>query len=170
MEAEMAYPPKVVDTVTSCSHCPHYSYDSGNVNRCSLVGEVVRDKTIVAPFCPLPDYPSRLIAEMQMTIAGLRDPLKYSFGLTLLTYVANRLKLNLHANGSGIIIPFKDMKKDREAYLGLDLIRGIELRPFEITFLSSDGDFKLAPDGDPPLLREAADKDGKNWYHHTLVV
>jgi hypothetical protein len=166
----MTFPPKVLGQVTSCGECPNYSYYSGGVHRCSLVEEAVLDKTIVAPFCPLPDYPSRTIAQMHITILGLREPLKYGFGLALMTHIAAKLKLDLHANGLGLTIPFKDMGKDREVYLGVDYIRDIEVRPFEITFTSGKSIFKLSPDSDPPLLREAADKEGKQWSHHPLAA
>lgn len=162
--------PKVLGQVSSCGECPNRVYYSGGVHHCRLVDEAVHDKSVVAPFCPLPDYPSRTLAQMQTTILGLREPFKYGFGMALMTHVANKLKLNLHANGSGLTIPFKDMGKDREVYLGLDYIRHIEIRPFEITFLSGESVFKLAPDNETPLLREAADKEGKLWSHHTLAA
>jgi len=166
----MTFPLKVLGTVDSCGECPNYGYYSGGVHRCGLVDEAVLDKTTVAPFCPLPDYPSRIIAQMQTTILGLREPNKYGLGFALLTHIATKLKLDLHANGSGLTISFKDMGKDRKVYLGLDYIRGIEVRPFEITFTSESGTFKLSPDTNPPLLREAADKDGKLWSHHKLAA
>ena len=166
----MTYPPKMLGQVSSCGACPNYIYYSGGVYHCKLVEEAVLDKSIVAPFCPLPDYPSRIIAGMQTTILGLREPLKYGFSMALMTHIAARLKLDLHASGSGLTIPFKDMEKAREVYLGLDYIRDIQVRPFEVTFMSGDSLFKLSSDTDPPLLREAADKDGKCWSHHKLAT
>jgi len=166
----MTFPPKVLGQVTSCGECPNHGYYSGSVYRCRLVDEAVLDKSIVAPFCPLPDYPSRTIAQMQTTILALREPLKYGFGMMLMSHIAAKLKLDLHAHGSGLTIPFKDMGKDREVYLGLDYIQGIETRPFEITFISGGSIFKLSPDIKPPLLHEAADKEGKLWSQHTLAA
>src|SRR3569832_622543 len=148
----MTFPPKVLGQVTCCGVCLFFVFFCGGVHRCRLVDVAVLDKSIVAPFCPLPDYPSRIIAQMQTTILGLREPLKHGFGLALITQVATRLKLNLHANGTGITIPFKDMGKDRKVYLGLDYIREIDVRPFEITFVGGESIFKLSPDSNPPLL------------------
>ncbi|MEK7068600.1 MAG: hypothetical protein AAB964_02185 [Patescibacteria group bacterium] len=158
--------PKIVKIVNSCSECPNYGYLSGGRHECRLVGHMVLDNAVVAPFCPLADYPSQMIANMQTTILGLRKPLEYGFGLALLTHVAAKLKLNLRTNRSGIMIPFN---KDCEVYLGLDYIRGIEVNPFEITFVGSRGSlFKLSPDADPPLLRERIDFAGNTWRHHQL--
>ena len=162
--------PKVLGTVASCSECPNYVYYSGGVHRCTLVEETVSDKSIIAPFCPLPDYPSRTIAQMQTTILGLREPLKYGFEVALMTHIATKLKLDLHANGSGLTIPFKDTGKDREVYLRLDYILDIEVRPFKITFMSGESIFELSTDTDPPLLREAADKDSNLWISHELAA
>lgn len=162
--------PKVLGNVTSCGRCPNYLYYSGGVYRCSLVDEAVLDKSIIAPFCPLPDYPSRTIAEMQTTILGLREPLKYGFGLALMTHIATKLKLNLSVSGSGIAIPFKDMNGDRQVYLMIDYIREVTVRPFEVAFQSGDGIFKLSPDTNPPLLYEATDVDSKAWNQYELVA
>jgi hypothetical protein len=157
--------PKILGQVASCGICPNYVYYSGGVHRCRLVDETVRDKEIVAPFCPLPDYPSRMISGMQATILGLREPNKYDFGIALLTHVATKLKLDLHAHGSGITILLMD---ERKVYLGLDYITEVRLRPFEITFANEEGKFKLSPDADPPVLSEAAGADGNLWHHHNL--
>jgi hypothetical protein len=161
---------KITKIVQTCAECPYYSYYSGGASKCNMVDEVVIYRKEVAPFCPLPDYPSRTIAEMQTTIASLREPNKFGGALALLSHVATKLKLPLSANGSGITIPFKDMKKDREIYLGIDYIREVSMRPFEITFWWNDGTFKLSPDADPPLLREKADPNQDLWHHHNLKV
>lgn len=165
----MTFPPKVLGLVTCCEECRHYTYDSGGVYQCDLVGEPVTDYSAIAPFCPLSDYPSRLLAQMQRTIWALREPQSGVFGTLLMTHVATRLKLNLHANGSGVTILLKDRGQDREVHLQLDYIQEVRVQPLEITFmsLSGDGTFKLLPDTNPPLLRES-DKEGKLWREHRL--
>ncbi|MDB5264555.1 MAG: hypothetical protein JWN64_126 [Parcubacteria group bacterium] len=135
--------------------------------------EVVLDKTIVAPFCPLTDYPSHVIAGMQKTILDLREPNKPVFVLTLLSHVATKLNLNLEANGRGIVIPFKDRDEDRRVYMAFDYITEITLSPFMVAFIYGDKRFKLFPDYEPPVLEEAAGKiegmeDKDLWLSHAL--
>jgi len=158
-------PPKITGQVTSCGTCPNYRYNSGGTYQCDLVDQIVLDKNVVAPFCPLPDFPSQIIADMEMTIRGLRKPLEYGFGLTLLTHIAAKLKINVDSSGSGIAIP---LKGGRKVYLALDYITKITLRPFEIAFTRERSTFRLSPDADPPLLHEATDSEGRRWYQHEL--
>lgn len=160
-------PPKVLALVASCKECPNHSYYSGGSHRCTLVDQAILDLTTVAPFCPLSDYPARVIVEMERTILALRDPHRYGFGLTLLTHIATKLKLNLHANGLGLTISLP--KGPREVYLGLDYVTGINPRPFEIAFTSGESKFRLTPDSSPPVLCEATDKEGKLWTEHNLA-
>jgi hypothetical protein len=157
--------PKILGMVTSCGTCPNHKYDSGGVSECVLVHEAVRDKSIVAPFCPLPDFPSRVIAGQQMTILGLREPNTYSFDFALLSHVATKLKLNVHASGLGIMLPLGD---DREVYLNVDFITGVTIRPFEIIFRYEEREYRLSPDAHPPLLREATNTKGDLWLHHPI--
>ena len=159
---------KILDRITSCGECPHYVYYSGGVHNCRLVDEVVRDKSRVAPFCPLADYPSRVIADMETTITGLREPLTYGFGLALLTYVAAKLKVNVHTRGSSLVVPLKD---GRKVGLGLDYITAIRVYPFEISFNHGEHSYKLLPD--VGQLRESVPpKEGQEeelWLHHDVA-
>lgn len=159
---------KVQKLVSSCGECPHYNYYSGRAYRCAMVDQTVFDKEKVAPFCPLADYPSGIIADMEVTILALRKPLEYGFGLALLTHVAGKLKVNLHANGRGLTVPLKD----RKVYLGLDYVKHVSPYPnFEITFMSGEGKFKLFPDLSPPQLHEATrpiEGGEEFWQHHRL--
>lgn len=166
----MNIPPKVLGLVSSCGECPNCDYNSGGASQCRLIGERIRDKTIVAPFCPLPDYPSRSIAEMEITIVGLRKQFALGFGLTLMTHIATKLKLNMHTNGSGLRIPFRDMGKDREAFLELSCICHIGIQPFAVTFLDGNKKFKLLPDTKPSLLYEATEREGESWRCHELAL
>jgi hypothetical protein len=157
---------RIIATTDSCGTCPNYMYYSGGVYRCGLVDENVLDKSKVAPYCPLPLYPAKQIAEMETTILGLREGDARGFYLVLLTFIARKLKLNLSTNAFGISIPYDNGKS---VYLGLDCVKEIRPSPLEITFLGSTGAiFKLSPEWNPPLLREATDESGDTWHHHEL--
>lgn len=159
--------PKVLRLVRSCGECPHYVYYSGGVHHCVEVGEAVIDKHVIAPFCPLADYPAHAISSMETTIRLLREPNDYGFGLALLTHVATKLKLNLAPSARGITIAFKDGGKERSVFFGTDYITAVDLHRGEITFRNGEGKFfRLAPDIEPPILWESAEKDG--WYEHRL--
>ncbi len=103
-----------------------------------------------------------------MTIHGLRKPNEYGLDFALLTHIAAKLKLNIHANARGLSIPFKDVGKDRAVYLGLDYVTYIDLRYSEITFKSGDDTYKLSLNSNPPLLKEAVKGWEGHWYHHAL--
>jgi hypothetical protein len=139
------------------------------MHQCRIVEEIVRDKTIIASFCPLADYPSSTISSMQTTVDVLREPIIYGFGVALLSHVGTKLKRNLHANALGLTVVYKYLSKEHELYLSLDTIRGIDMRPFEISFVNDDRLYKLAPDASPPLLRERVDDEKDLWLHHRLV-
>lgn len=162
--------PKVLGLVSHCGECPNCVYYSGGMHQCRIVEEIVRDKTIIAPFCPLADYPSSTIASMQTTVEVLREPIIYGFGVALLSHIATKLKRNLHANALGLTVVYKHLSKEHELYLSLDTIRGIEMRPFEISFVNDDKLYKLAPDATVPLLRERVDDEKDLWLHHRLVL
>ena len=165
----MTFPPKVLGQVTSCKECPNYVYYSGGDHHCRLVAETVLEESIVAPFCPLPDYPSRTIAEMQTTILGLRKSSRNNFEMDLLTHIASRLKLNLHPSGTGMMISFNDHGRARDIYFGIEYIRGMVFRPLIIIFVYGDKTYKIAPDADPIILYEAVNEEGTRWLHHDLT-
>lgn len=160
--------PKITGTTTNCGKCPFYSYDSGGAYICLKVDEVVLDKEKVAPFCPLPDYPSHIIAELDTTIYVMRKGSEFSSELALFSHIATKLGLNLTARANGIDIP---IEQDRTVYLGIDYVRGITLRPFEITFSAgASGLYKLALDAKPPRLMKARDETGKLWHQVDITA
>lgn len=161
---------KILGMTDSCKECANRAYYSGRMHVCRLVDEVIHaaHEHEVAPFCPLPDYPSKTIAGQQATIFGLREPHAGSLGLMLLTHIATKLNLALEPSACGVTIPFKDMKKDREAYLGLEYISEIAPWHYAITFRWGDRIFRLHPDADPPVLEEARDAHGELWVRHEL--
>ena len=143
--------PKIVQQVRSCGECPNYVYYSAGVRHCRLVDQRVRDKDVIAPFCPLPDYPARVIADMQATIAGLRNPNEYDFGHALLSYVSAKLRLNMMANRRGIEIPLAD---GSVVEFGLDFISELRAHPFEVVFMHGDKAFRLLLDATGPGLQQ----------------
>ncbi|MEO6536655.1 MAG: hypothetical protein ABIT47_03090 [Candidatus Paceibacterota bacterium] len=146
--------PKVLALVTSCGTCANYEYNSGGTHKCRLADQIVLDKSVIAPFCPLADYPSSVIAGMDRTIRCLREPNKYVFTHALLTFVATKLNLNLDADGRGILITFKDCGKEREAYLAYDYIMEVTVSPLIVTFISQGKRFKVLPEGTSPTIEE----------------
>lgn len=157
--------PKIVTQVSFCGECPHYRYYSGGAHECEKVQQIVREKSKVAPFCPLPDFPSRVIAEMQTTIEMLREPYKFGFDLALLTHVATKLKLSIEANGRGILIPYG---QGNHAYLGSEYITKIQVVPCEIFFSEKLTKYRLIPDGPEPSLYKALDQEGRRWTLYRL--
>lgn len=163
----MTFPPKVIGLTTSCGACPNYQYYSGGRHQCALVGEIVRDKSAVAPFCPLPDFPSHALAQMEQTIRSLRDPYANAFGLTLMTHVAAKLKLNLNPDGMSLTIPFKDGAKSRQVEFCFAEVRELKVFPFELVFERGEEVFRLLPDENSPALY-LSDSAGNTWTKHSL--
>lgn len=162
--------PKIVKQVSNCGECPNYGYYSGGAHRCSLVDETVLDKTRVAPFCPLPDFPSKVIAAMEHTIVGLRGGFNHVFSLYLLTYIATKLGIKLEASGRAVLrIP---LLEDRELWLDLDQATVVNVRNLEIRFTHEGTTFVLYPDTNPPELCEGvqAKNGGDEFYWDRLPL
>lgn len=166
----MTATPKVLALVSSCNTCQNREYISVNHFSCRLVGQPIIENDIVAPFCPLTDYPANTIAQMQMTILAVRQALSQRFGTHLLTYIAAKLKRTLNAYGSGLTIAFDDMGVSREVYLGLENVLEIKVQPFEVQFLYRDTAYIVSPDASPPMLRKALNADRASWHHYELTV
>lgn len=150
--------PKILKLVQSCGECPHYRYYSGGVYQCALVGQAVREKESVAPFCPLSDFPSATIAGMESTIERLREPYRYSIGLAVLSHIATKLKVNLDPRGASLNIPLLD---GGDLLLSFENITNIGVNTHEVHFFSSDGaEYKLLPDGDSPKLYKSKEVEG----------
>lgn len=144
--------PRIVAQVSSCKECPHYAYYSGGMYECRKADAPVRDSSIIAPFCPLPEYPARIIAGLDATVRALRGEKDQGFWLVLLSHVATKLNLSLSANGESVNIPFENGKKT--AYLMPQGIVRMEPCPLEIEFVNTGGGekFRLIPDSKPPKL------------------
>ncbi len=162
--------PKVLGLVHSCGECPHYQYYSAGVFRCKVADQNVLDKETIAPFCPLANFPSAIIAGMEITIVGLRardTQNTCGFGLALMTHVATKLRLNLDPGGMSITLV---LNGGREVSLCFHHITGVEHLPLKILFVDGKGgEFELLPDLRQPILREEIVKDEKrSWREFNL--
>jgi len=139
---------KVRGLVRSCGECPDYVYYSGGKHQCRLVEETVVDKTIIAPFCPLADFPSQLLADMETTIRTLREPNKYGIVLAVLSHIATKLNENLNDRG-GLTI---SLKNGDSVSLWHDYITEVSVYPWAVHFVDGARRFKFFPDANPPEL------------------
>lgn len=139
--------PKIVQLVTSCGGCPNKGYYSGGASQCKLTDEIIQDMSSVAPFCPLADYPSKKLADMEATINLLREPNKRSLSMAILSYVAAKLKTTVSASGS---VELK-LKKGESVYLMFSHLLSFESQPWSIVFMCGDKKYRLYPEGELAL-------------------
>lgn len=148
--------PKILKLVDSCGKCPHHGYYSEGQHECKLVGEIVVNKEAVAPFCPLPDYPAKIIADLARTVRVERDLHQYSFSYMTVAHVARKFKTNM--TGRGTTFTLKD---GTTISLEFDHITSIDLRGTEIFFMSGDKNYRIAPDIKEPTLYAAVQVPNK---------
>lgn len=158
--------PKILGTVTSCGICPKRTDD-----RCSLVDARIIDRDIVAPFCPLTDYPSRVIADQQAMIESLRRPHKWSMSLAIITHVAAKLGRVVNSERvTTLNIPYRRGSEECELCLDFEYITDIDLRGgFGIIFRYREDIFKLYPDNHPPQL-SVRSKSNPDWWEPCEVI
>lgn len=148
--------PKILMLISSCGGCPNYGYYSGGQYRCNLVDENVEDKTTIAAFCPLSDFPSRTLANMDMTIRLLREPNKYGLGVTLISHLATKFKTPMSRDGA-IHIALKD---GTSVYVRYDSITEVLAHQGSVVIVNENGRFKLVPDAVPPQLFQEIKREG----------
>ncbi len=86
--------------------------------------ETIPQDVSIAPFCPLPDYPSGVIAQMEATIRTLRGLGKPPFFIEIFSLLAKRLGVLLHTNSGGLTIELED---DTKVHLLYDTIHNVEV-------------------------------------------
>ncbi len=152
--------PKILGTTNSCGGCPKRDGD-----RCSLVDTRILDKDIVAPFCPLPDYPSGVIADQQAMIMHMRDPHKWGVSLAVITHIAAKLGRNVNANRvTTVTIPYRRGKEEFELLLDFEYITAVDvLGGFGIVFQYREDTFKLRADSTPPALSVQSKQNPELW-------
>lgn len=153
--------PKVVQLVTSCGGCPNKGYYSGGASQCKLTEEIIQDMSSIAPFCPLADFPSKKLADMEATIGLLRDPNKRSLSMAILAYVAARLKTTVSASGAVEI----KLKKGESVYLIFSHLLEITSQPWSIIFMYGDKKYRLYPEREPSLsvAVKLEGSEGEGW-------
>lgn len=160
--------PKVLTLVRSCGSCPHHVYYSGGAFECALTGEIVQRKDTIAPFCPLADYPSRAIAEMETTIRAQQDSYQYGLAVTLISHVASKLGRRLHARGDSLDIPLED---GTAVSLHAACIESVAPWESVVTFKHRDDTYQLHPDSTPPRLYRALPKEeGEEQLYEMLDI
>jgi|GEM_PF-1653471 len=156
-------PPKVLGTVSSCRECPNRTYASGGQYECSLVREVIPKgtETKVASFCPLPDFPSGKIADLERTIRMLYKPNDCEFSVAMLLHIAARLETVVSKNGICITLKDPQDKSGKQIDLWWGSITKIELYPNYIHFVSGGTTFRLDIDARPPKIEEQILVEGR---------
>lgn len=161
---------KILKLIDSCGGCPQYGYYSGGQSECRLVNEIVPDKTVIAPFCPLTEFPSHMLASMDSTIRLLREPNKYGIVLAVLSHISTKLKKDADRNG-GITIELKNNRAP--VYLRHDGITSVV--PFQgaVFFVDGGYKYKLYPDTLPPQLHVQVAREGitdELWEHLYIAI
>ena len=157
--------------VRCCGECPNYQYYSGGSHICTLVDQFVRNKEQIAPFCPLSDYPSKIIADLSETVRLAQGAQKINFSAVMMSYIASYLKLNVEASGRGIVIPFGD---DKEVTLDFSWITEVSVdRGFIVKFSDNGKAFELIIDTQNPVLKEETEspegyEEGTLFIEHQL--
>jgi hypothetical protein len=139
---------KIVGLARSCGGCPNKRYSSGGRSECAVTGLIIPDLEKVASFCPLVDFPSRKLSEMENTIMWLQQPNKYSLILAICAHIAIKLKTTMDERGQ-ICLTLKD---GGAVILHPEYISEVALLPGAVLFLSDGKKYKLHPDGETPTL------------------
>lgn len=160
--------PKIVGMTKSCGDCPNRQ-----ATRCLLVDGEILDRDIVAPFCPLPDYPARRIADQQATIMHMRDPHKWGVNLAVITHIAAKLGRNVNANRvTTVTIPYRRGKDEFELLLlDFEYITGVDVfGGFGIMFRYGEDIFKLNADSTPPALSLQSKENPELWEQCVIIM
>lgn len=152
--------PRIQKLVNSCGECPHYSYYSGGVHTCSLVDQFVRDKSVIAPFCPLAVYPSQAISDMMALIDAYKGKAQKDHVIALFACICSKFSFQMTERFS-IRLRIKDLESKEEETVHIDISNVTEflLREGKITFVDMDKTFTLLIGGDRPELRRLVKVD-----------
>lgn len=156
--------PKVLRLIRSCGECSHYS--SG---QCTLADAPVHDCTVVPAFCPLNDYPGKVIADLEATLRFMQDErYQHALVMAVLIHIAAKLHKPMDARTAAIALLLED---ERVIHLTHDSISAVDPHSWEITFLSKQSIFRLNINELPPtLLEQVHYKDvGDLWKACSIV-
>lgn len=160
---------KITATTQSCDKCPYKRYRTAGRYECSKVEQDILDLTQIAPFCPLGDFPARIIAGMEQTIVRLREPYSHSLLLANLNHVATKLNLDLKPDGGGIDIPCQNGKTELVVCFDIRNIIEFDIRSHGFTFVSGSETYRLMPDADPPRLDLLLQGEEKNLSRQITI-
>ncbi len=62
---------KIVDITNSCRTCSHKMYFTGGQYECAKLNKIINDISIIPNWCPLPEYPSQVIQDLEMQVSTL---------------------------------------------------------------------------------------------------
>jgi hypothetical protein len=164
--------PKILKLIESCGGCPNRKYYSAGAYQCSLVDQTIADDSKVAPFCPLADFPSQRIANLDSTVRLLREPHKYGLVFAIVAHVA--VKLNTTVSDRGVVtIALKD---GTSIMLFPDhILSANPMKGGEIEFLYEGVKYKIYPDvlHGPELEKEVTipelPEKGPQWVRVKLA-
>ena len=156
--------PKIVALTQSCKQCPNYSYFSGGQSICSLANQIVLEPSEIAPFCPLADYPSEIIASLQKTMNYHRHGYRHTLKSLVMTHIAAKLNCAVDPTGRHIKIPLRESSE--VVVFTIDLVTQLSFDV--IAFMDTDDKrYILYVDGDKPILRRKVGED--QWEDLSIV-
>ncbi len=152
---------RILQLVGSCGECPRYQYYSGGTSKCIEVDQIVRDKHVVAPFCPLAPYPADIIADQAETIRVMREGNDTLFVFLLLERIGKKLNA-IRKDGTMVLeIPLKE--EGKTVCLDLHYVDEERSRLFprpEIRFKYQDSWYILDIEAKPPILKKVVRHPG----------
>jgi len=152
--------------ISSCKSCPNRKYASGGVYDCTLAHERIPDAVGIASFCPLPDYPARIIAEQEATIRALRDQQSLSLTVGILSLIAMKLGVTLHPDYLGLTLECENGEK---VFLHHDSF-GVTEFTLMVTFRDQGKNYRLSIGSEPLLMVEVTREGIKDprWMQLSL--
>jgi hypothetical protein len=157
--------------VNSCGECPNYQYYSGGTHVCTFVDLVVTDKTQVSKFCPLPQYPAQVIADLHNSLREYQtEEEKLGLRQVVLRQIAAGFK-TVVSNFRSIV--FKATESERwptKIILSYDCITEVDIHRDIVHFFYEEGKYKVFRVKDGWEMQAMVELDGKElWTTGKLV-
>lgn len=156
---------KMAKNVDRCKDCPHrISQD------CGLVKERISDTNSIPAFCPLPNYPSSIIASLENTVRYYQSEelKKYTgFSQILMQHIAAGFKVPIYGFAS-VELKVKEDGKEKNIFLRHDHIRDVDAQSSSLTFFYGEDVYKVSRGRDHWEIQKAVMRDGKElWMYVT---
>lgn len=136
--------------VASCNGCPNREYGSGGFYDCTLTRERIPNDVVIAPFCPLADYPAATIAAMEKRIRALEEPQKFSLVTIALSYVGGKFGILPDARYGSVTFNLEDGSQVVLRYDGVTEV-DVKMSSWDILFQWNGRTYKAQTIGDPTL-------------------